>query len=120
MMEVYMRRATCWLHGWLSKFPYLWKSLLFLFLFQAIAKVGAAEAPVRLSRAGIDENKRFYFQWEALTGLVYKVQSRDSFSPGTKWETEEPVLARQTGPIRWTAPEVIRESRFYRIEMPEP
>ncbi|NOS70016.1 MAG: hypothetical protein HOP33_08800, partial [Verrucomicrobia bacterium] len=67
-----------------------------------------------------ESNRQAVLEWNAEPEKTYLVQSADDLSPGTQWKTEEPVRASTNGPIKWMAPEVIRERKFYRLILPQP
>ncbi len=53
--------------------------------------------------------------WVGVPGVVYRVQSTTNLTAAASWVTVEAVTATTT-PIRWTAPEVIKDSRYYRLQ----
>ncbi|MDB6108505.1 MAG: repeat protein, partial [Pedosphaera sp.] len=62
-----------------------------------------------------ESNRSVVLTWNGEAGSVYKLQSSSNLASGAAWITEEPVLARDGLPIRWSAPEVLRDARFYRL-----
>jgi YD repeat-containing protein len=66
-----------------------------------------------------ESNRSVFLTWGAEAGSVYKVQSSSNLASGSVWTTEEPVLATGGIPVRWSAPEVLGDARFYRL-MQEP
>ena len=67
-----------------------------------------------------ESNRQAVLEWNAAPEKTYLVQSADDLSPGTQWKTEEPVRSSGNGPIRWTAPEVLRSQKYYRLGLPQP
>src|SRR5258706_1912236 len=61
-----------------------------------------------------ESNRSVVLTWNGEAGAVYKVQSSSDLASGAAWTTEEPVLAKEAFPVRWSAPEVLRDARFYR------
>lgn len=66
-----------------------------------------------------ESNRQAVLEWNGEPGKTYLVQSADDLSPGTIWKTEEPVRASSLGPVKWTAPEVIRDRKYYRLGLPQ-
>jgi YD repeat-containing protein len=67
-----------------------------------------------------ESNRQAVLEWNAEPARIYLVQSTDDLSPGTTWKTEESVMATAVGPLRWMAPEAIRDRKYYRLILPRP
>ena len=95
-------------------------------MFSAVPAQVVAATPLYLDFAepgGFSElSPHSVLDWDAEPGKTYLVQSADVLSSATEWTTEEPVTqtAGSVGPIRWMAPESIREKKFYRLVLPQP
>ncbi len=62
----------------------------------------------------------FGFQWTGDPNITYRVQSTTNVTQPGSWVTEDLVAGSNSIPVRWTAPEVLRTAKFYRLALPEP
>jgi phage tail-like protein len=62
----------------------------------------------------------FGVEWTPEANVLYRVQSSTNLSQPGGWSTEDLVSGSNSIPVRWTAPESLRTSKFYRLALPEP
>jgi YD repeat-containing protein len=57
--------------------------------------------------------------WDAQRDLGYTVQAATTLRI-PDWKTLDLVVSSSNGPVRWMAPESLRDQRFYRLILPQP
>lgn len=66
------------------------------------------------------EGDRFALHWSGQSGARYRVQSRTNLADAAGWSTVDVLRADSNAvPVRWTAPEALRQQRFYRLAGPD-
>jgi YD repeat-containing protein len=89
-----------------------------------LAAAGLADADERATLTGgivpTTEGDRFALQWSGQSGARYRVQSRTNLNDAAGWTTVDVMRADSNAvPVRWTAPEVLRQQHFYRLAGPD-
>ena len=70
--------------------------------------------------ASTAEGDRFELHWAGQSGARYRVQSRTNLNDVTGWSTVDVVHSDSNAvPVRWTAPEGLRQQHFYRLAGPD-
>jgi YD repeat-containing protein len=67
-----------------------------------------------------ESNRTAALVWVAQRDLSYKVQSAISLGNTSTWKTEDLVTSSSNGPVRWTAPELLSTTKYYRLLLPQP
>ena len=67
-----------------------------------------------------DFNPRAILEWDAEAGKTYVIQSADEITPTADWKNEDVAMQRSVGPVRWMAPEALRNKKYYRLVLPRP
>lgn len=89
-----------------------------------LAAAGLAHADERATLTGgivpTTEGDRFELHWSGQSGARYRVQSRTNLNDVAGWTTVDVMRADSNAvPVRWTAPEVLRQQHFYRLAGPD-
>ena len=68
------------------------------------------------------EGLRFVLSWDGLPEGTAGIQVSDALAPDSSWTTVDLVKPApgSVGPIRWMAPESLRERQFFQLELPQP
>lgn len=61
----------------------------------------------------------FGLQWVGVPNAIYRVQSSTDPSQNNGWLTEDVVTAQDALPVKWMAPEVQQQTKFYRLALPQ-
>lgn len=101
--------------------PRLRGPLLTVLLLAAIVLAHADEsATLTGGIVPTTEGDRFELQWSGQSGAQYRVQSRTNLNDVAGWITVDVMRADSSAvPVRWTAPEVLRQQHFYRLAGPD-
>ena len=67
-----------------------------------------------------ESNRTACLTWAADAGNNYLVQSSTNVGNPAAWTTEDAVSQTNVGPIKWMAPEALRDRKYYRLILPQP
>jgi len=63
-------------------------------------------------------NRQAILKWDAEPGRNYFIQSTEETTPASEWKNVDVAVKSSVGPVRWMAPEALRERKYYRVLLP--
>ena len=94
---------------------------LLLFLLPAVTRADTSlQVGIAPPASANESNNTAFLTWTAAAGGNYLVQSSTNISDPAAWSTADAVSQNTVGPLKWMAPESLKEQKYYRLVLPKP
>jgi len=117
-----MTRSTCKTTGRVSAQALAaWMLTFMLALVPAVTRADTSlQVGIAPPGAANESNPTAFLIWAADAGNQYLVQSSTNLANPAAWTTEDAVSQTNVGPVKWMAPEALRDQKYYRLILPSP